>query len=661
MEEEKETSDDLAKWISDQIKESKSHSSEWRKNARENYAFFAGKQWSDEDEAAMKESGRLPIVFNRIARTINAVSGLEVQNRQEVRFIPREIGDVGVNEVLTGAAEWIRDSCDAEDEESESFQDVLICGMGWTDTRLDYESDVEGTIIIDRVDPLEMGWDQTAKKRNLDDARFFWRAKKVSPKDFKAMWPEHEPTMSSDSLDEGSTEPHNANEAKNYTNDQGGRKDDKTITVIQFQWWEKEPYHMVQTEAGGVVEFTSEKWEKVSQYVEAKGLKHVKRTRKCYKQAFVNGNEILEQGPSPYKDGFTFRPITGLRNRNENTWFGLVDLMKDPQRYANKWLSQIVFILSTNSKGGLLAEQDAFVNPKKAEEEWASPDSITWLKSRALVDGKIKEKTMANYPAGLDRILQYAVDAVNDVAGANLELLGLANRDQPGILETQRKQAGVTMLAVFFDSLRRYRKEQGRVLAYMIKEYISDGRLIRILGNNGHEQFIQLVRDQNTCKYDVIVDDAPTSPNMKEKVFVALSQLLPQLMQAGVPAPPELLDYTPLPSSMVQKWKKYIEEKSKQGPPPDPKVEAEKARLQLDQQRFQMEAQNKQQAAALDAELEMRKLQHKSMIETQQLEAEIQIQRERNRAELEIQRERMFGELMIKSEVEKNRPQPSPA
>ncbi|NIV38716.1 MAG: hypothetical protein GWN58_57650, partial [Anaerolineae bacterium] len=52
-----------------------------------------------------------------------------------------------------------------------------------------------------------------------------------------------------------------------------------------------------------------------------------------------------------------------------------------------------------------------------------------------------------------------------DVSGANLELLGMADKVQAGVLEAQRKQAGMTILSWAFDSLRAYRRAHGRVLA----------------------------------------------------------------------------------------------------------------------------------------------------------------------------------------------------
>lgn len=551
-----EEPEELASKILENIKKDKQHVISWRKDAKECYDFEAGNQWSVEDKALLEESGRPPVVFNRIVRTINAVAGLEIQNRHEVRYIPREMGDVGVNEVLTGAAKYIRDNCDAEDEESEAFRDLLICGMGVTETRMDYEVDDEGKAIIDRVDPLEAGWDFAAKKKNLDDARRVWRAREFTKSETKERWPDADIQPQKFWLDTEDEE-HLADQAWKYENN-ATQGNEESYSVVQYQWYELKTYHKVLTAQGQIVEFDHEKWEKIGPQVMAMGmaLQHQKLKRRAYYQAFLSNNTLLEVTEGPCKESFTLRFMTGIRDRNRNVWFGLVSIMRDPQRWANKWLSQIMHILNSNSKGGLLAESSAFQNPRKAEEDWASPDSIIWLNEGGL--GKIQERGMGAYPATVDKLLSYAVDSINDVVGVNAELMGIADRMQAGILESMRKQSGITILAPYFDALRRYRKEQGRVLAYFIMEYMSDGRLVRILGEEG-QQYVPLTKDPQTFKYDVIVDDSPSSPNMKERTFFIMMELLPHMLSAGLPVPPEVLDYAPLPENLVQKWKQQLQ------------------------------------------------------------------------------------------------------
>src|SRR5499426_4931716 len=119
----------------------KDHWSKWREEARQAFDFVAGHQWSADDKAALLDQMRQPVTFNRVAPMVDAVTGAEILNRQEVRYLPREQGDVQVNELITAADEWARNLADTEDEESDCFADVVICGLGWTETRMDYAED----------------------------------------------------------------------------------------------------------------------------------------------------------------------------------------------------------------------------------------------------------------------------------------------------------------------------------------------------------------------------------------------------------------------------------------------------------------------------------------------------------------------------------------
>lgn len=545
--------DDLVKKITDDLRLGRSHWAKWRERAREDYDFFAGIQWSEEDARALEEQKRPAVVFNRIARTINAVAGLELQNRQEVRYIPRRVEQTNalVSDLLTNAAKWARDNCDAEDEESESFQDNLICGVGWTETRLDYEIEQEGKIIIERVDPLEMLVDPASLKRNFADARWVAHVKQLTKEQFKLLFPNVDINTNTFWNDSDSS-PHDATEAPFYDNDQSDKLDKPNYyTVIRYQYWERVTVYNVRDVTGNIVEMPEDKYTQLQGFIQQNNLPSAKRIKRLYKECYITGNTLLEQNDL-FCDHFTFQANTGLRDRNNNYWFGLVYLMKDPQRWANKWLSQIQFIINSSAKSGIMAEDGAFKNPRTAEDDFAKPGSITWLNPGGLE--KVQPKQAPSYPDGVDRLLNYAINAINDVPGVNLELMGMAQRDQPIGLEETRKKAGITILANFFDALRNYRKKQGRLLAYYIKDYIADGRLIRIVGPEG-QQFIPLLRDQLTYEYDIVVDDAPNSPNVKERVFNTLIQIMPMAMQAQIPIPPDILDYAPLPENLIIKWK----------------------------------------------------------------------------------------------------------
>jgi hypothetical protein len=290
-------------------------------------------------------------------------------------------------------------------------------------------------------------------------------------------------------------------------------------------------------------------------------LKAVKQRRKKYKQVFI-GRRILKEGPGPCKERFSWNFITAKRDRNRNSWYGLVRAMKDPQRWSNKWLAQLLHIMNSNSKGGLMIEESAVKGGdiRALEDNWARPDAVVLLQDGAIGGGKIKERPAAQFPAGYQVLTEFAIKAIREVSGVSLEMLGLREMNQPNVLETSRKQAGMAVLASIFNNLRRYRKRRGLLMLYYIQNYLSDGRLVRIVGD-GKAKYVPLLK-QTDAKFDVIVDESASSPNQKERVWESLLQILPGIKDMVPPKVMlQLLEYSPVPASVVAKVKEAVEAK----------------------------------------------------------------------------------------------------
>lgn len=539
--------------------------SAWRKEAVRAFDFVANIQWSEDDKQLLNDQHRPAVTFNRAAPIIKAICGLEVNNRQTVTYLPREQGDAEADEAITDTAKWMRDECNAEDEESEAFNNLVICGEGWTDTIQDFDDDPKGKYNQLRVDPLEMGVFEGSTRANYEDKRGVYRIREMSLEDAKdlfdgdieasdlhAAWLDPSTTPSDGGQGNKQDYPAETRAALERTS---GRPD--KVRLVQVQWWEREPLHLVAEQgADKLQEMNDQEFStyssRVSQLQEASPdtapvYDHVAVKKKVYYQAFL-GNKLLEPKKMKIQE-FSFRCMTGYRDRTGKCFYGMLRDIFDPQMWANKWLSQTMHIMNTNAKGGIMAETDAFVNVRKAEKDWADNTKIIWVKPGGLEKNKIKERTPPPLPQGLGELMTFALSAIRDVTGVNLELIGQADREQAASLEAQRRQSAMTMLATMFDSLRKYRKSQGRLTLHFM-QLIPPGTLIRVL-SQGKAKYVPFIKSKDAECYDVIIDEAPSSPDQKMAIWAITMQLLQQGIPLSPPTIIALLKYSPYPESVV--------------------------------------------------------------------------------------------------------------
>lgn len=561
------------------------HWGPWRREARQCFGFVDGsEQWEEAERLELEDNDRIAPVFNRIGRIIDAVSGAEIMDRQEVQYFPRTVGASAVNELFTKGADWIRDRCNADQEETEAFRDTFICGMGWTHTRMDYDEDPEGQIYVERVDPLEMALDASCRKANGEDARYLRRVKPMERTVFEELFPDFAPGGDRD-LDYTSARLNDPRHRYEGDDEEPEVAGDDEVFVTEYQWFEHRRVIMVEDpDDGELVEMESDVFAAISEIAAeefGERLQGVPQRRRVYYRAYVAGNTILNMDPETgdaevmEEGSFTYKVITGKRARNKGIWYGLVRPTIDPQRWANQFMSQLLAILAASAKGGLMMEAGSVEDITDFERTWAKPGANSYFKIGALADRRVQPKPATEYPVGIERVMQISQDAIQDTTGVNMELLGLVGHEQAGVLEHQRKQAAYGILATFFDAFRRYRRGHGYLLLKFI-QYLPDGYLVRITNDDGLAQYVPLVKQSDTVKFDVIVDEAPAGPNQKAATFGVIMQLMPYLKDIELPADfwAEVAKYVPLPTSLSTKMSQAILAGAQEEP--DPRAEAAK-------------------------------------------------------------------------------------
>lgn len=622
------------------LAQSTRHRRGWRQSAREDFQYVAGHQWSVDDETRMDRELRPHVTFNTISPIVDAIVGHEVSNRQDITFIPRQPGQAAVNEVLSAAAEWIRDECDAEQEETEAFYDCTVCGEGWTDTEVSYEQDPDGRIEVLRVDPLQMDVDSLATRKNYADARWLCHTKIYDRSEALERWPDGQ-FEGPQTVTRSTDTPVDVIAAAFYKSDSGAEGRDASLTsqvlIHDFQWYELEKFYRIparliapeqalvllhgqmsdlakqkpgeeplvspddlKPDSNGLISFSAEKWAKVKDIL--KNIPPLVQKRRCYYRMYFSGPEELESRSTPAADSFSYKAITAKRDHKGQCWYGVVRAMKDPQKWVNKFMSSSLEQLATSAKGGIMYETGAFVDPRAAEQDWANPSRNIEMNAGYLQKGGVQPRPVNAVPPQMAQLMTFTQAQINSTAGVNPEVMGLSQAlDPSGTMEEGRRQAGLDMLSYLFDSLRQYRREQGRLLLTMIKKFIPPGRLVRITGPQG-TQFVPLAYDQGTTEFDVVVDEAPTAPNVKQRTWEGLMELartVPALLNPQMAM--IALDYAPFPQAMIAQIKQQAQKSQAQPNPQEQLAQVKAQEIAASAELKRAQAQHEMQAGQVDA------------------------------------------------------------
>lgn len=536
--------------VRDWFKQAVDHGSEWRKLAREEYDFVRGKQWSEDDKAALTEKGRPALTINKIRPHLNILSGYQRVNRYEVNFEPRTSDDFESCELRKGVTKYIMDNCDYNDVESAVFMDGIIGGIGWFHIFYDWDyTAMEGEINIDRVSPFDIYTDPEARKPDYSDGKFLCRAKWVDKDELCDIYPEH----TDDILSEFRRYDMDEKEADMIgTEPLWYNRDLKKVRLIEC-WYKEREMQTRYMMADGTI---SDVPPPIPTVIASPFEVPVDKVR----LAVIMGDIKLEEMDSPYQHGFfPFVPFTLYHYGEGDVPCGVVRDVKDPQREINKKRSQILHILNTQGNSGLITETTAMTEEQQERyrKYGSKPGAIIEVNDGTLAGGRIREIQPSAPPVGLIQSAQESEADIPKITGINESMLGISSPQQSGrAIELNQRQA-VTNIAPFFDNLRKSKRAIVQQLwgckghKGLIPQYYTEEKVFRIVGKTGQEQFVtvnqqvqmqdpqtgQLIttvlNDLSQGNYDVIISDTPYSVSQRQGQFWALVDAVSKL---GLPA-----------------------------------------------------------------------------------------------------------------------------
>ena len=576
----------------------------WRKRAKSDFGFVAGGelyetgQWEKSDLDILQDRKQPAVTFNKLEPMIEAVIGSEVNNRQEPAYMPREPGDKAVCDTATEVGKWARDQ-DAEEEETDKLRNALICGMGVAIHYMEYDEDPDGRYCEISVDPLGLRWDVSSRRPNLADSSWRGFVEDIPASRFKERFPKFEGEPSAAVFGDNAEIGKSDDPAKHPTDyndpnrmDTGGPEGpEKMARVFHFQCYTLDPVYRVIAPDGSMSEpLPEEEWKRIEKSADASGtrivehspgtpplpgeLHFIKQQQRRYWQGYCNGDKLVD-GPkeNAWKRGFTIDVLTGRREHNTNTFYGILRGGKDPQRWTNKMLSAVIYQWMTNPKGGIIYKKGTFANPEEMEKNLAKPSVSLEANQDANLQTDLYIIQPAQAPVAAHQILQLAYNAPADTTGISTEFVGLASRDQGLGLEQTRKLATMTVVAHIFSNYRKSKKTNARMLLAFMRDYFTERTMMRVVSAE-NRQFVPMLKSVDVEKFDVHVDQAPLTPSMQSTVY----SILKDFMQFLAPSMPPgafgkilkpFIRYSPLPHALSEEFSRAIDESSQ----PDPMAE----------------------------------------------------------------------------------------
>lgn len=560
----------------------------WREQAREDYEFIAGKQWTDADKRRLAESGRPAITINRIKPLLNLLSGYQRLNRYDIDFLPQTNDDIDLCQVRKGITKYILDRCDYDSNESAVFLDSAICGVGWFEVGYKFDPLVnDGEAVVLREDPFGIYVDPEARKTDYSDARFIIRAKWVNKGDLCNTYPEHAEEIKTATALYDSAERDRTTVAMEGSEPVWYQRETHKVRLVECWYKVKEQETLFYLSDGSVVRQNDID---VNQFLSGnvEGVRKVALDK--VKVAVFIENVLLEDIDSPYKHGeFPFVPMMVYHFGEGDIPAGIVRDLKDPQREINKRRVQQMHILNSSSNGGGWIEEDAMNERQKAEfkKYGNNPGHFNEVRVNGL--SKIRERQIVNPPVAVLQSEQQATQDLTSISGINEALMGtdIPSGSSGRAIELKQKQA-ITHLATAFDNLRKSKKRIANLLwgtrgrKGIIPQYYTDDKVYRVEGKNG-QQFIHVnqqvlqqdplgqvihrtLNDLSQGEFDVIIADTQASTTQRQAQMWSLVDAVSKLGIPGDMVFDIIIDLSDIPQKeeIKQRWQERKEAQSSQ-------------------------------------------------------------------------------------------------
>ncbi len=568
-----------------------------RENTKKCRAFKAGdyQEYIDKIQVALQsgQKKRVTVQINKISPYVDAVVGFFSQNRRRPNYLARmESSQIAMFYSKYGneMSKYCRKSMNADQVETQQDTDLITCGIGVVETEYSFgegfaAKSPNGEIIMGAVDLDTYWYDGSARQTNLIDRRYDCISREFHIDDALDLFED------SEEGDFDEIQPDQLSDYQ-YQGDLGAYdrirydwqdKREGMVYVHFYQWYDIEEYYRADNPIKNLKNPHSMiaaqmELDKIAQEIKdgddedeesdiqedqgdddddfdpqadilsfnAKTKKRLEESfgefiepqafrRKVFYTAVLSGDKVFRKFKTAHQ-GFTRKIKTGTYDAKNKIWTGIVNSMMEPQKYYNKFLTELMFIIAANSKGGVIIEEDAVEDIEEFEDQYAKTDVVCVVRPNTISNPngkKIMDKRSAFQPTGYEQLITLVDASISDVAGLDKSFLGSSeNKLESAQLNRQRIRQVSSMLAGYMDSITLYGYEHARLMLDLMRIFAENnrGELFKMSGDRGADQFIKISEDKLAPDFDISVEEAPTTPEERSELGDAIAAMADKYM-----------------------------------------------------------------------------------------------------------------------------------
>ncbi len=210
----------------------------------------------------------------------------------------------------------------------------------------------------------------------------------------------------------------------------------------------------------------------------------------------------------------------------------LIEDMIDQQRYINRLITMIDFIMGASAKGVLVFPEDALGDMTKEEvlDEWVKYNGVIFAKIKPGSAMPTQISTNATN-IGAYELLNLQMKLMQDVSGIHAAMQGQqAKAGTPSSLYAQETQNAQTNIVDMLDGFNSFRRRRDYKMMSLIQQYYDEPRYINIAGVN-YSETAKWYNPEKIKKssFDIVINESPATPAYRS----IMNQFLLQVYQQG--------------------------------------------------------------------------------------------------------------------------------